>query len=683
MSSLTATLAIATGALQAEQGALSATTNNVANANTPGYSRLVPVLVESDPVLIGSIAYGTGVSLQSLQGIRDPILQLRMQEEMQQQGQLNSFVSGMQQVQVNFNSNTGDIGTQISNFFSSLDQLSTNPASLALRQGVLTAAGNLSTAFNNTAHALSAQQSNLNLSVNQAVQQINTLTSQIAALNSQISAAQGVSQNASAFIDQRDVLIGQLSSQIDVSEIRSDNGITLTTSNGTALVVGNQSFALSTGSTATGTQDVFAQGNDITSQIASGQLAGLIQVRDQKIPSVLSSLDTLASGLANGLNAANRQGFDLNGAAGGNLFVPPPASGQGYGSSIAVAITDPALIAASSDGSAGSNGNVAALSAVGTQPLGNAAAPNLNQQDSPTLAGALNASDVLTAGAQTSVTAGGVTFTYTNAATGGGPNLNEVSSANAVAAATPLAAGDSLTLTRAGKTAIYTATAATTVGNLIASINRGVTGAIPGTNFTVSGSDPQPAGYQAALSGGKLQIVDLNGTNDLTAVQTSGTELGAFSPNAAATSTLQDLINAINSDATVGAKAALLNGQLEITDPLNRGKLAVTTTDPVLGATGGSTPFATPSASTGQTPSVYYSNIVFGVGSDVANGTAELTSSQLVLQQLQDQRNSISGVSLDEEAANMLQFQRAYEAATHVITAVDEMLTAVLNMGAS
>ena len=134
--------------------ALQATTNNVANVNTPGYSRLRPVLVENQPIVLGSVTYGSGVSLRKLQSLRDPILQLRIQEETQQQGQLNASVTALQQAQVQFTTSSGDIGTEIANFFSSLSQLSSDPTNLGLRQGVLTAAANLSGAFNNTANNL-------------------------------------------------------------------------------------------------------------------------------------------------------------------------------------------------------------------------------------------------------------------------------------------------------------------------------------------------------------------------------------------------------------------------------------------------------------------------------------------------------------------------------------------------
>jgi len=101
----------------------------------------------------------------------------------------------------------------------------------------------------------------------------------------------------------------------------------------------------------------------------------LIQIRDQEIPGLGSSLDQLAAGLANALNTANKTGFDLNGNAGGNLFVPPPVGGVGAAATLSVSITDPALIAASSDRTIGSNGNLAVLSAVHDQAVANGQTP--------------------------------------------------------------------------------------------------------------------------------------------------------------------------------------------------------------------------------------------------------------------------------------------------------------------
>ena len=369
MSSLNASLATALSGLIAEQGALETTTNNVANVNTPGYSREQPVLVSSDPVVIDPLTFGTGVTLRSVESVRDPILESRIQQETQTQGRFSSLASALQQTQVNFTSNTGDIGTAISNFFDSINQLSTNPADLSLRQGVLTSADNLASSFNTTANNLTQQRSNLDLSVVQTVGQINQLTQQIAKLNGQVATLQNVGENAGTFIDQRTQLIDQLSSLVDVSVIPSDNTLTLTTANGTSLVAGQQSFQLQTQTNASGLHDIYAQGVDITGTIVAGQLGGTLQARDQQIPAIQTQLDTLAAGLANSVNTVQAGGFDLSGVTGTNLFNPPPVSGVGAAASLSVAITDPALIAASSDGSAGSNGNAELMYALRNQAV--------------------------------------------------------------------------------------------------------------------------------------------------------------------------------------------------------------------------------------------------------------------------------------------------------------------------
>ena len=114
------------------------------------------------------------------------------------------------------------------------------------------------------------------------MQQINTITGQIAGLNTQISTLTGIGQNASAFVNQRDVLIGQLSNLIGVSQISTENnGLTIVTAEmAHHFVTGGQSFQLTSHANSSGHQDVFAGGTDITSQITSGALAGYIQVRD-------------------------------------------------------------------------------------------------------------------------------------------------------------------------------------------------------------------------------------------------------------------------------------------------------------------------------------------------------------------------------------------------------------------
>jgi flagellar hook-associated protein 1 FlgK len=372
MGSLSASLNIALQSLLTEQGAIQTTSNNIANVNTPGYARQRVDIEETPPVQLGSVTFGTGVSLQSVTSLRDSILDLRVNQETQQQGKLTAFLSGGQQIQQLFNETTGTgLQAPLTAFFNSLSQLSTNPSDLNVRQGVISAAQNLASAFNQASTNLSTLQRNVDLSVAQSVSQINTLSKQIAAVNAQVSAATTSGQNPGPFIDQRQQLLNQLSNLVDISEIDAGNGsLTITTTNGAPLVVGGQSFALtSQADPTTGFQHVFSQGTDITVNISSGQLGGQLQVRDQEIPSTQTSLDTLASNLATAVNTQNQAGTDLNGVAGGNIFVPPPAGGVGAAATLALATTDPTKIAAAQDGTPGDNTNANALVALQNQNI--------------------------------------------------------------------------------------------------------------------------------------------------------------------------------------------------------------------------------------------------------------------------------------------------------------------------
>jgi flagellar hook-associated protein 1 len=368
---LSATLGIASNALEADQGALEVASNNIANANTPGYTREQPVLTEAAPVRIGNLLYGQGVTLESIQSITDPVLELSIQQEMSTQGQLTSFTNAMNQVQSLFNETQG-VGLQssMSQFFNSLQSLSTDPASASLGQSVLSAAKNLTSNFHQISGTLTQIQNGLDENVTQDVSQINKLTSQIAQVSGQVQALQAQGGDTGALVDQRTQLVNQLSSLVGLSVTNNAGGdYTLSTQNGSLLVVGNQSFNLQTKlNPSTGFQDVYANGTDITSTITQGDLGGLIQARDVSIPAALSSLDTLANSLVNAFNTQSTAGYDTAGNPGVNFFTPL-ANVAGSASNISVSITNPSQIATSSDGTAGSNGNVIKLAGIQNTPI--------------------------------------------------------------------------------------------------------------------------------------------------------------------------------------------------------------------------------------------------------------------------------------------------------------------------
>jgi flagellar hook-associated protein 1 FlgK len=380
MGSLSSSLSIAVQSLNAATGGLQVTNNNIANANTPGYSRQVAILQEAAPTNDGNLSVGNGVVLEGFQSVRDELVQTQIQQETQSQSGANAQLASLQQIQPTFTTSTQDIGTQMSALFSSISSLSTTPGSSSARQGVLTAGQNLVTAFNTASNSLTAQQAGLNSQVTQDVSQINQLTKQIAALNPQIAGLKASGQDGGTLQDQQNQLVLSLSALTSVSVIKTDDGDTLTTGNGTPLVVGSKPFTLQTATASDGMTHVLDQnGTDVTATLTGGDLGGTIQMRDQTIPGLLGQLDTLANQFGNAFNSVQKGGYDQNGALGQSFFTLPPAPPAtvppavdpypGAAANIGMFISDPASIAASSDSSAGGNGNLANFSAVQTAPL--------------------------------------------------------------------------------------------------------------------------------------------------------------------------------------------------------------------------------------------------------------------------------------------------------------------------
>ncbi|HEX4036806.1 MAG TPA: flagellar hook-associated protein FlgK [Acidobacteriaceae bacterium] len=369
MGGLSTSLLIGMQSLDATQAALEATSNNIANSNTPGYTREVPQFSANAESEVSGEVSGGGVTLDSLQSVRDELLNLQIQQQTSAQSSADTQSSSLQQIQALFSGTGEDLASTLTAFSSSLQQLSASPSSAAAQQGVLAAGQNLAESFNFTANGLTSAQSAADQQVTQTVAQINTVTQQIAQLNAQIAQTVPAGQDGGTLQDQRDQLVQQLSTLTSVSITQSSDGEVITTGNGSPLVMGGQSFSLQTTTGSDGMQHVLdANGNDITTSLTGGQLGGAIQIRDQVIPGYLTSLNTLASQFATAFNAAQTQGYDSSGNTGQDFFsVPSGIAGAAAG--ISVAITSGSQIAVSSDGSAGSNGNVANLSAVLTNAL--------------------------------------------------------------------------------------------------------------------------------------------------------------------------------------------------------------------------------------------------------------------------------------------------------------------------
>lgn len=376
MGTLTSLMNLSRQALMADQNALDVTSSNVANQNTPGYTRQVVSWQSADAVTLSGPTYSTGITSTAVSQ-RDRILEQRVQQQTQTQEQSNALESALQQVQNIFGlASTGTsatstaLGSATDAFFGSLSALEGNPSDASTRQGVLTAANTLVSVFNSAANQLEQVASGLNQQVGNIVGQVNALTSTIASLNQQI-ASKSPDANAGALEDQRQLAIAQLSEYVGLNQITTEgNGITLTTSNGAVLVSGSRAFGMSTTQVA-GTKHVLAGANaaDVTSGVSGGQLGGVLEARDQKLPAYASALDELAYGIGTAINQQNELGMDGNGSPGYAIFSLPPTA-VGAAALIQVTTSDPAAIAAASagEGSAG-NGNAIAMSDLSTASL--------------------------------------------------------------------------------------------------------------------------------------------------------------------------------------------------------------------------------------------------------------------------------------------------------------------------
>ena len=374
MLGLNGALSVASKALQAQYAGLAVTNNNIANVNTPGYSRQI-VSLSADAMVQNGTSVDMGVEYTGYTSVRDSVLNSAINSKTSSQASLTAQNSVMTQVNTAFSGTTSGIGSSMSGLFSSISALSTSPADGSLRQAVLTSANQLVNAFHQGASALSTATSNANQQLVSAVSQVNQLTAQIATLNGQLAAVQNGTDDGGGLQDQRDQLTTQLAALIGVATTQTGATPNVTTTSGSALVMGLSASPLQITTGADGKAQILdASGNDITSSLNSGTLGGLLTARDSTLPALSQQLNTLATQFANAMNTAHAAGTDASGNSGGPLF-SIAAGRSDTAAAISVAITDPNKIAASSDGSAGSNGNLANLLAVQTTTLASGATP--------------------------------------------------------------------------------------------------------------------------------------------------------------------------------------------------------------------------------------------------------------------------------------------------------------------
>ena len=398
MGTINSAFGLISGALDADQSALNVVANNVANADTTGYTEEKPNWQENAPITVNGVTIGQGVTETGATSQRDRVLEERLDQQQQLASASSTRLSALNEMQALFtpdsgsaNSTAGDVGSDITSFFDSFSSLESDPTDNALRESVLSSASTLAGDISSAAASLNSQRSAIDQEASGVASQVNSLTSALAQVNQQIEST-SPDADAGTLEDQRQQDLSQLSQLIGINQITtSDNGLEITTTSGQLLVAGSQSYQLTTG-TVSGVTDFFLGGNDITAGLTTGggQLGGYLTARDQDIPNALSSLDQLAYSISTSVNAANNTGTDLDGNEGtgtnsagvtGTGTTPlyifnEPTQVAGSAAAMSVTMTDPNQIAAAGFGDGtGDNSNAIAIYNLGGQQIVNGQTP--------------------------------------------------------------------------------------------------------------------------------------------------------------------------------------------------------------------------------------------------------------------------------------------------------------------
>jgi flagellar hook-associated protein 1 FlgK len=347
-------------ALLAHQTALQVTGQNIANANTPGYSRERAELVSAPSSSTRIMRSGVHVEEITRAYDRFVTTQVAVASSNLKDTQTQSDLLG--QVEALFHDlNTPETGfaAALDALFQGLHDLAQHPQSLSERSSVLQQGQNVAEAFHQLANGLQELHQGRNAELGDAVTDVNHLTTQLARLNLQIREREVDPKNhANTLRDQQDLLLKQLAEKINITFFHTDAGqVTVLLGGGRPLVEGAQSFHLATRVDPDDPQrllvdltDAQGHGTDVTAQIRSGHIHGVLVGRDTVLPRLQASLDRLAAQLITSLNQTHSTGYGLDGTTGEDFLVARQVSGQalaantGGGTLQSVSVFDPSQL---------------------------------------------------------------------------------------------------------------------------------------------------------------------------------------------------------------------------------------------------------------------------------------------------------------------------------------------------
>lgn len=337
-------LNIATTGLDAQQAAMDTISENLTNANTPGYvSESTQLTANPGGDVLG---VGDGVRVVAVTQNSDGLLATNAQQTQGILSQSSALQQVLQAAQAVFPvSGSSGIASDLSSFWQAWDAIAQNPSSPAPRTEVVDDAQNLVSDFQQASQQITDLQANAQAQVTTAVAQANTMLQQVAALNGKIGATEGAGSPANSLIDQQNQLMSQLASSIGAVAVPQADGTINVDVGGVTLVQGTWNDTIDT-TGGTGAMSLVASASGATIPSSAGSVSGQLAAVNQYLPAYQSQLDAAANDLASTVNSQLAAGYTATGVSGSGypLFVGSGAAGLGVNAAV---VGNPQLIAAS------------------------------------------------------------------------------------------------------------------------------------------------------------------------------------------------------------------------------------------------------------------------------------------------------------------------------------------------
>ena len=679
--------------LHAAQFGLQTTEHNIANANTPGYTRQRTIQASNPGLLTGAGFLGQGTRVATIERVYSRFMTEQVDRSQSSVSQLDSYYAQIKQIDNMLGDASAGLAPALQEFFSSVDQVAANPSQLATRQSMVSTAQALSARYQALGDQLAQMNDSINGEITGSVAEINSYAEQIATLNQQIGVAEAsTGQPANDLQDSRDQLVFELNKRIKTTTTHNDDGsYNVFIGNGQQLVVGSHVMSIATTpsssdpsrllvglKTAAGVQEL------PESVIKGGSLGGLLAFRSESLDRASNELGRNAVSLALTFNAQSALGQDLLGQS--QLTAAPTSFTPQFFSVSAPVVTSsttnppgsPAVIAefitpppfngnfytdlGSSDYRLSSDGtsvtltrlsdkkqwNGADLAAINTQLASDPQGFSLDP--SPTLladssyliqpthdaARKISVNPVLAADPRLIPAAGPLrtaagtsnTGTATISAGSVGPGY-----AAAVEPGFP-AAVDKLPLTL-----VFQGGASPTLRNFPPGARVSVNGAAPTTITARTDSIPYTSGANITLAGPVATTPPSGFTFPISGLPNNG----------------DTFVIGRNSAATADGRNALALGQLQTQDTMS-----------------------------GKTASLQeaYAQLVSEIGNKTRQVQVTGETQRILLEQAQSSRDSLSGVNLDEEAANLIRYQQAYQASAKAMQIGASLFDTILQIAA-